>query len=321
MMGWICVIPILAGFFGACAQPDALAVGYVEGEFVLLAPIETARVESIAVVRGDRFEKGQLLVTLESRDAENAVAEARAAKEQAAAQLENLQKGKRPEEIEVVEATLARAQAQARDAQRTLDRQIDLQKRGFASQAELDEAATALDLANATVAELKANLAVARLPAREAEINAAKNRLEQAAAALENAKWKLGERTIEAPADGEVTDIILRVGEVAGPAAPVLSLLPDGAAKLKLYVPEKSVAAIAPGTRLAVRCDGCDPGQTATVSYVATEPEFTPPVIYSLNNRQKLVFLVEARPDPSARDLKPGQIVDVLLAPAVEAGS
>jgi HlyD family secretion protein len=314
MIAWICAIPVIAGLFGACAGPEALAVGYVEGEYVLLAPIETARVESIAVERGDRFEKGQLLVTLETRDAENAVAEAMAAKEQAAAQLENLRKGKRPEEIDVVEASLARAQSQAREAQRVLDRQKDLQNRGFASQAELDEAGTALDLANATVAELKANLAVARLPAREAEIDAARNQLKQAVATLENARWKLEQRTIEAPAEGEVSDIILRVGEVAGPSAPVLSVLPDGATKLTLYLPEESVAAIGPGTRLSVRCDGCGPGETATVSYVSREPEFTPPVIYSLNNRQKLVYLVEARPEASAKELKPGQIVDVVLA-------
>ena len=63
-----------------------------------------------------------------------------------------------------------------------------------------------------------------------------------------------------------------------------------------------------------MRCDGCPDGLTATVSYVADEPEFTPPVIYSVENRQKLVYRVEARPGPDARALRPGQIVDVALA-------
>ena len=83
----------------------------------------------------------------------------------------------------------------------------------------------------------------------------------------------------------------------------------------RLYVPEASVAAIAPGTVLTVNCDGCPAGLTATVTWVATEPEFTPPVIYSLENRQKLVYMIEARPaGPTA--LKPGQIVDALLPAA-----
>ena len=64
-----------------------------------------------------------------------------------------------------------------------------------------------------------------------------------------------------------------------------------------------------------MRCDGCPPGLTATVSYVSDEPEFTPPVIYSVENRQKLVYRVEAKPvRRTAASLRPGQIVDVALA-------
>ena len=92
----------------------------------------------------------------------------------------------------------------------------------------------------------------------------------------------------------------------------MVSLLPEGAVKLRLFVPETAISAIARGSRLQVRCDGCPDGLTATVSYVADGPEFTPPVIYSLENRQKLVYLIEARPDAGS-DLKPGQIVDVAL--------
>ena len=94
----------------------------------------------------------------------------------------------------------------------------------------------------------------------------------------------------------------------------MVSILPDGAYKLVVFVGETAVAGLAPGTELAVRCDGCPDGLTATVSYVSDEPEFTPPVIYSVENRQKLVYRVEARPGPDARALRPGQIVDVALA-------
>ncbi len=60
--------------------------------------------------------------------------------------------------------------------------------------------------------------------------------------------------------------------------------------------------------------DGCPDGLKARVSYVSPDPEFTPPVIYSLQNRQKLVYLVEAHPEGNATGLQPGQIVDVDLA-------
>ena len=131
---------------------------------------------------------------------------------------------------------------------------------------------------------------------------------------MRDARWRLEQRDLVAPAAGEVTDVFRRVGEIAGPTAPVLSLLPDGAWKLVVFVGETEVAGIAPGDRLDVRCDGCPPGLTATVSYVSDEPEFTPPVIYSVENRQKLVYRIEARPAEDSSRLRPGQIVDVALA-------
>jgi len=204
--------------------------------------------------------------------------------------------------------------AQQKEAERTLERLTSLSGRGFASQSDVENATTAVEVAKAKVAELEANLAVARLPGRSAELVAAQSRAEQAKAALEAAQWKLAQRRIVAPASGQVNDVILRSGEVAGPSAPVVSFLPDGATKLKLYVPETALSGIERGLRLQVRCDGCGDGQFATITYIADEPEFTPPVIYSLNRRQKLVYLVEARPEAEARRLKPGQIVDVLLA-------
>ena len=103
---------------------------------------------------------------------------------------------------------------------------------------------------------------------------------------------------------------------MAGPQAPVLSVLPDGALKLRVYVPEFALSSISVGAHLSVHCDGCGEAMRATVSYVSSDPEFTPPVIYSLENRQKLVYLIEARPEDGAWALAPGQIVDVDLEAA-----
>ncbi|MCB1459224.1 MAG: HlyD family efflux transporter periplasmic adaptor subunit [Nitratireductor sp.] len=312
-MEWVCMLPVIAGLFSACGPGEPLAVGYAEGEYVLLAPIETARLVSVELRKGDRITTGAVVATLERRDAEIAVAEAEAAMRNAAAVLDNLKSGKRPEEIAVIEASLNSANAQAKEAERAFERQKGLSRGGFASQANMDSAQTQVELTAAKVAELEANLAVARLPARAAEIEAAESSLKRASASLENAQWRLSQRTVLAPADGEVADVILRKGELAGPQSPVVSFLPDGAIKLKLYVPEPYLSAMEIGRKLKVNCDGCRPGSLATISYVSSEPEFTPPVIYSINNRQKLVYLVEAKPDTDAQRLRPGQIVDVDL--------
>ncbi|MBN9241743.1 MAG: HlyD family efflux transporter periplasmic adaptor subunit [Mesorhizobium sp.] len=313
-MSFLCSLPLAAQLFSACAPAAPLAVGYVEGDFVLLAPIEVAQVQTVSVKRGDRVAAGATLVTLEDADARIAVAQAEAALAGAEAQLADLKVGKRPEEIAVLEAAVRSAKAQADEASRVLDRTRDLAKRGIVTQAQLDEATTTLEVAEAAIGQSEANLAVGRLPARPEAIKAADNAVKQAKAALDQAQWRLSKRTLTAPAAGRVNDVIRDPGDTAGPSAPVVSMLPDGAVKLTVYVPEAAFSSIKVGSELAVRCDGCGPGLKARVSYVSPDPEFTPPVIYSLENRQKLVYLVEARPEGDAGPLQPGQIVDVDIA-------
>ncbi|BCH35887.1 hemolysin secretion protein D [Mesorhizobium sp. L-8-10] len=312
-MSVLCSIPYVAMLFSAC-NPAPLAVGYVEGDYVLLAPIDVAQVREVSVKRGERVEAGAPIAALESDDATIAVARAEAALAQAEAQLADLQIGRRPDEIAVLEATLASAVAQSNEAKRVLARAADLFKRGIAAQAQLDEARTQAEVAEAAIGQAKANLAVAKLPARPEAIKAAESAVKQARAELDTARWKLSQRSITAPAAGRIDDVIRNPGDIAGPAAPVASMLPDGAVKLRVYIPEAAFSKVEVGKLLTVNCDGCPPGLTARVSYVSPDPEFTPPVIYSLQARQKLVYLVEARPEGDGRSLQPGQIVDVEIS-------
>jgi HlyD family secretion protein len=313
-LGSICAIAFVASLLPGCAAPKNLAVGYVEGEYVAIAPIEAARVAQLHVRRGDVLKTGEPIATLEARDAEIAVSLARSALAQAEAELANIRYGRRPEEIAALEASLKAAQDSQDDARRILERRKNLFARGFVSQAELESAETHHNVAASRARELAANLAVARLPARDEEIAAASSRVAQAQAALANAEWRLGQRLLVAPADGHVSDIVRRVGDIAGPSAGVASFLPDGAVKVKVYVPESQLSGLTIGQRVDVGCDGCEKGLSAMISYIAREPEFTPPVIYSLESRQQLVYLIEARaPREKPLGLQPGQIVDVDL--------
>lgn len=312
MTGFLCSLPLAAALFSGCSAPEPFATGYVEGEYTLIAPVEAAQIQTVEVERGVRVTAGDLLAVMEQRDAQIAVAAAEAALAQAKSQLADLRQGKRPEEIRVIEAALASAKARATETDRTADRVTSLAARGAATPAQKDDAETAAEVAHALVREIEANLSVARLPARESQIAATEAAVDRARAEREQAQWKLDKRRVTAPAGGAIYDVIRSGGEIAGPSAPVLSMLADGAVKLRLYVPEASVSSVAVGSRLAVRCDGCADGIEAQVSYVADGPEFTPPVIYSLQNRQKLVYMIEARPIGETR-LKPGQIVDVRL--------
>ncbi|HPD93495.1 MAG: HlyD family efflux transporter periplasmic adaptor subunit [Rhodobacter sp.] len=310
-MSFLCSLPLAASLLSLCAPPAPFATGYVEGEFTLVAPVAVAQVAEVAVARGDRVPAGVRLVTMESRDAEIALAEAEANLARAQSALTDLLQGARPEEIRVIEANLSAARARLAEATRQRDRLIGLADRGVASDAQRDDAETAVQVAEASVAQIEAQLSVARLPARPNAIAQAQASVHAAEAARDRADWALGQRALRLSMPVTVVDVIRQPGEIAGPSAPVLSVLGDGAVKLRLYVPEPSFARIHVGDMLQVHCDGCAPGITARITYISDEPEFTPPVIYSLENRQTLVYLVEAA--PVGGDLKPGQIVDVAL--------
>jgi HlyD family secretion protein len=68
------------------------------------------------------------------------------------------------------------------------------------------------------------------------------------------------------------------------------------------------------GQKVDISCDGCAPGLTASIDYFASDPQFTPPIIYSRDERKRLVFLTEAVMDQQTGIL-PGQPVSIGLAP------
>jgi HlyD family secretion protein len=134
--------------------------------------------------------------------------------------------------------------------------------------------------------------------------------LRDAQARLNSVQTRLARRSVFSAVDGTVQQIYFRPGEMVPAGRPVLSLLPPGNIKVRFYVPEAALPGIAYGDEINVACDGCARGLTARVSFIAKQSEFTPPVIYSLEERAKLVFLIEALPDkPSS--LRVGQPVDV----------
>ena len=163
--------------------------------------------------------------------------------------------------------------------------------------------------------QLQAQLRIARLGGREDTQAAAQADTRAAQAAVAQSAWRLQQKSVAAPVTARVEDTLYRPGEWVNAGAPVVTLLEPGAIKLRFFVPQARLAEVAVGRQVQVACDGCGAPITATVRHVARQAEFTPPVIYSKDNRARLVFLVEAWPAPAdAAKLHPGQPVDVSLA-------
>ncbi|MCI0749989.1 MAG: HlyD family efflux transporter periplasmic adaptor subunit [Nevskiales bacterium] len=306
------------GFFllAACEQNPPYYPGYVEGEYIRVAVPVAGQIVSLAVERGTEVPAGAPLFTLEQVREQAAVAEAEARLAAARAQLADLHKGKREDEIAVIRAQAEQARADQQLADAQLKRQQELNLKGLVSAEQLDRAQTERERSEARVRELEAQVRSAELSARSDTVRAAAQQVGAAEAQLAQVRWLLQQKSPLAPAAGRVEDVYYRVGEWVPAGAPVLSLLPPENRAVRFFVPEPILGTLQQGQPVQVSCDGCASPVTAQVSFIASEAEFTPPVLYSRDARHKLVFRIEARPLPEAAGrLHPGQPVEVTLVP------
>lgn len=296
----------------ACnGEPPGTITGYAEGEYVYVAAPEGGWVSEVLVKRGAQVKVGDPLFTLDA-DAQLAQRDQAAAQlRQAQAVLANLEKGRRSDEIAALEAARTQAIASRTLTEAEFQRASDLKRRGFVSQAALDTRRAQRDAAAMQVKQSESNLALAKKGARNDEIEAARASAEAAKASLSRAEYALSQRRIRAKVAGRIEDTLRRAGEFVPPGGAIIQMLPPQNVKLRFFVPERTRAKLAAGAVVGVRCDTCPAGLKGRVTFIASAAEFTPPVIYSVGSREKLVWMVEAVPEGGA--LLPGQPIDVTL--------
>jgi HlyD family secretion protein len=287
--------------------------GYVEGEFVHVATSIGGRLEKIDVKRGDEVVAGAPLFALESVSETESLREAEAHLKSSEALLADLRLGRRPPELDVTSAQLKQAEAEERLSASRLERDEAQFKIGGIAQLQLDESRADHAVRSARVAQLRGEVEVAKLPSRMDQIASQDAILAASRAAVERARWQLGQKSIAAPRSGRIFDTPYHKGDWVPAGSPVVRLLPPENVKVRFFVPQAVAAGMAPGKSVVVE-QGSDPGVNAVVDYVSTEAEFTPPVIFSNETSGKLVFMIEARAAPEAgRRLVPGQPVRVRL--------
>lgn len=313
-------ILVAAGIIGwqrwiAGEPPDGSYSGYVEAEYVMAASAVGGTLTALDVRRGERVAVGARLFALDDASERGARNEAEGRLQQAQAQLADLLTGRRAPEIDAIVAQRAQAQAALQQSDAEFLRQNRLLASGSTTVQKLEQARKQRDQDKARVNELEAQLKVARLPGRDEQINAAEAAIAAAQGTLAQADWRLAQKSGFAPVAGMVVDTLFRPGEVVPAGAPIVQLLPPENIKIRFFVPEEVVAKIAIGQAVDVDCDGCGARVPATVRFIAPQAEYTPPVIYSREQRTRLVFLVEARPTERAEALRVGQPADVFLQP------
>jgi HlyD family secretion protein len=291
-------------------RPAPTLSGYIEGETLYLASPVAGTVAQLGVRRGQRVAAGARLFVMEPDQRAAQTGQASAELAAALAQAEDVRKGQRPIELSVLEAEADAAAAAERETRALLRRTEALVRRGIYARVRLDDTRAAHDSATARLEAARRRVDAATLGAREDQIRAADARVAEARARAVETGARVSDMAPVAPASARVEEVFYQRGEWAAANQPIVALIPDNRVYVRFFVPEEQVAAYRTGARVRFRCDGCPDGLAATISYVSPRPEFTPPIIYSREARDRLVFMVEARPANGA-NLVPGLPVDV----------
>jgi HlyD family secretion protein len=267
----IYLLPLV--MLAACSKNgDNAWLGYGEGDNAYVSAPAPGWVTGMKVERGQMVHRGDLLFMLDDTHET-------AARDQAIAT------------IAQDSALIEQEQANLAYTQKELSRQQGLSRAHAGIPATLDQAESSYRQSQAHIAQLE-------------------SQRQQAQAALADATYQLAQRSVVAHTEGRVEDIYFRNGEYVPGSTPVLSILPPANVYVRFFVPEPQLSKVHIGEKVHVSCDGCARTIDATITFIAQQEEFTPPVIFSVGTREKLVFKLEARA-PGGIKVNPGQPVDV----------
>jgi HlyD family secretion protein len=309
------ILLLLLGLTSCAPSPPGRVQGYIEGEFVYVASAQAGALRHLLVSRGDVVKAGDPLFALDSSPEKDDLDQARRRLGEAQASLADARKGKREPEIHSLEAQIAQARAALAYSSAELERQEKLNKvEGAGAAQDLEKARSARDQDAAHLTQMESDLETARLGARDDLVAAMEANVRALEATEARSQWGLDQKSQAAPQAGTIFDTLYRPGEWVEPGRPVVALLPPENIKLRAFVPEGVVGVLHQGDPVSVSVDGVAGTFTGKISFISPQAEYTPPVIYSNESREKLAFMIEAVFDPkAAAQLHPGQPVDVQL--------
>lgn len=304
-------ILLLFSLLISCDRADNLLYqGYVESELIFLATPFSGDLEKKYVSRGDFVQKGLLLFKLDEEPESLRIMQNQAELIQAKKTLQDLKNPKREPEIEAIKAQIEQVDAQLELAELRLKRYQTLHQKQAIDKHSLDEASARFEELENRKAQYHANLKLALMGSRQDQIDAQAARINALEAQLKEAYWALSQKSIYAPESGIVFDVYYREGEFVPTQQPIASLLTPSNIRIEFFVPAGALANIKVGGKITFTCSGCKARNEATISYVSQRAEYIPPLVYSRENRDKLVFRIKARPkEPSS--FKPGQPITI----------
>jgi HlyD family secretion protein len=303
----LCLLALVVAWFrfGYLGQPEIVFNGFVKGELVFIGSEDGGRVVEVQVAAGQTVKLDQPLFVLDDAIQRAARDEVAASLSEAHARLaRTLAPREPPEQVEILKAQERKAQAALDFSERELNRSER------ATTAVHDKARAQRDIDQANLDEVRHRIAVAGMSATAEDIDAARAEVAALEAKLSAAQITLNRRQVKALFSGTVQEIYVQSGEIVLPGRQVISLLPAENIIVRFYVAEASLPGLAVGDAVSVSCDGCGGLINARIRFISPTAEFTPPIIYSNEERGRLVFMLEAVPE-QLQKLRPGQPVTV----------
>lgn len=303
------IVILLLFFISGCGQSDKHTYqGYVEAENIYLASPFSGTLNKMLVQRGEHVKKGQLLFKLDSNPQDLALEEAHALMQQQKELFEDARLPKRKPEIDSAQWAVTQVEAQIRLALLRVKRYEMLVQKHAIDKDTLDSAKEHYEELLAVLGQRKDDLIMTQLGARAQQIKALEHSV--AAGVLKGAqiKWQLSQKSLYAPVDGIVFDTYFRVGELVSAERPVAAILDPKNVRIEFFVPVERMSTLKVGQNVTYACDGCNKINKAVIWYVSPEAEYIPPLVYSRDNNDKLVFRIKATPE-HLMSLKPGQPV------------
>ena len=308
------VILILISALSACGKSEHTYQGYVEGENIYLASPYSGTLTHVFVLRGEPVKKGKLLFQLDSNPQALQIQQAKSSVVQARHIYHDMTEPKRPPEIAAIEAQIAQTETQIRLADLRVHRYQTLYAKHALDKDSVDAAVEHYNELGYLKAQFEDNLELAKLGSRESQLKAQKAQISMLYTKQKEIEWQISQKSIVAPKDGVIFDTYFKQGEFVDTTKPIAALLASEDRRIEFFVPASALPSLRVGKHIAFDCDGCSKKNQAQIQYISPEAEYVPPLVYSRENMDKLVFRVKASIH-DADQFKPGQPV-VVTVPA-----
>lgn len=274
----------------------------------------SGRIEEIAFEEGDFVERGKVIAKLDEKPYRESLAAAQAMFDRAVANMEQMENGPRPQEIEQARAQLAEAKANLKLQEAELERADRLLPTKAMAQSERDTYLALRDEGTAKVRRAEETLSLLEEGYRKEEIAVARAQLAEAKANLDQAKTSLEDTSLVCPNDGMILTRVEEPGAVVQAGQNVLTLSLKDAVWVYVYVPEPELGRIFPGMKAEIYTDtNRDKSYPGQVGYISPEAEFTPKNVETPQLRTDLVYRLRIIADTPDEGLRQGMPVTVRL--------